>query len=251
VKAVLLERMTWPEAKDAFQKQPVCIVPVGAVEQHGHHLPMNTDSINVYELARRAAEQAGNTIVAPVVNVGVSWNHINFPGTLSLRVRTLMDVLTDVCVCLARHGAERIILLNGHGGNISAVQAAADELREEHGLSVGVVYTPFLVEHGKRVYESTIEWHADEAETSSTLYLNPDSVRMDRAVNEHPKATASKFFTFEEDALAKSVVNYGLPKTETITDSGTVGDAKLATRAKGEVVVQEAIENLVRVLQER
>jgi creatinine amidohydrolase/Fe(II)-dependent formamide hydrolase-like protein len=73
---------------------------------------------------------------------------------------------------------------------------------------------------------------------------------MDRAVNEHPKPAVSAFFTFEEAALAKSKVSYGLPKTETITDSGTVGDAKLATREKGEVVMTEAIENLVRVLQE-
>lgn len=247
---VLLEQMTWPEAKEAFQRRPVCIVPVGAVEQHGYHLPLNTDSINVYELARRAAEAAGNAVVAPVVNVGVSWNHINFPGTLSLRLRTLVDVIKDVSVCLGRHGAARVILLNGHGGNISAVHAAAEELREDHGLIVGVVYTPFLVTHAKRVYESKIEWHADEAETSSTLYLNPTTVRLDRAVNEHPKPAVSAFFKFEEDALAKSIVSYGLPKTETISDSGTVGDAKLATREKGEVVVMEAIENLVRVLRE-
>jgi len=248
--AVVLEEMTWPEARDAFRSRPVCVVPVGAVEQHGHHLPLNTDSINVCELARRAAEQAGNTLVAPVIDVGVSWNHINFPGTLSLRLRTLVDVIKDVSGCLARHGAGRIILLNGHGGNIAAVQAAAEELREEQGLTIGVVYTPLLVERSKRVFESTIEWHADEAETSATLFLNPETVRMDRAVNEHPRPVVSKFFKFEEEALTKSVVSYGLPKTDTISDSGTVGDAKMATLEKGAAVMTEAIENLVHVLRE-
>lgn len=248
---VRLERMTWPEAREALRFGKVAVVPVGSTEQHGYHLPLSTDTMNVYALAQLAAERCGKAIVAPPVPYGTAHNHMNFPGTITLRLDTLKALLFDVAESLIKHGFHRVILLNGHGGNLSAVAAAAEEVREAYPqCRLGVVYTPALSKGTKGVFESHIEWHADESETSVTLALNGEWVHMERAVNEQPKPTTSKFFRFTEDALTNSVVNYGLPKTDTLSDSGTIGDARLATRAKGEVVVAEAVRVLCEVLEE-
>lgn len=126
----LLERMTWPEAKAALERGVAVVIPVGSTEQHGHHLPLSTDTINVYALARLAAERSGQAVVTPPVAFGTAHNHMHFPGTITLQLDTLKALLVDVAASLIHHGFHRLLLLNGHGGNISAVGAAAEQIRE-------------------------------------------------------------------------------------------------------------------------
>ncbi len=242
-----MEKMSWVEIKEAINPAAVCLVPIGATEQHGPHLNVDTDTHNAYEIALRAAERLDNTLVTPAMPFGCSANHINFPGTITLKLETLKKVLKDIVRSLAHHGLRKIILLVGHGGNITAANAAAEEMRQElDDVLIGVVYIAALIKEGYKCLEGDIVWHSDEFETSFSLYLNPGEVDMDKAVDEIP-VSPSELFVFHEDALSKSVASYGLPRTDECTKSGVFGYATLATVEKGRIIAEESIENLIKV----
>ena len=243
-----MEKMSWVEVKEAIKTSNVCLIPIGATEQHGAHLNLDTDTFNVYEVCLRAAERLENTLVTPAIPFGCSANHINFPGTISLRLETLKNVLKDITRSLFHHGIKKIIFVVGHGGNINASNAAAEELRAEmEGVLIGVSYIAALIEEGYKCLEGDIVWHSDEFETSFSLYLNPDEVDMSKAVDEIP-VSPSELFVFHEEAFSKSLVSYGLPMTDQCTKSGVFGYAKLASAEKGKVAAEEVIGNLVKIV---
>jgi creatinine amidohydrolase len=250
MKKIRWEKMTWPELKERIGPSTVCLVPIGAIEQHGPHLNVVTDTANIYEIALRAAQKLDSTLVIPALAFGCSANHINFPGTITLQLNTLKAILKDVVRSLVYHGVKKIVFLNGHGGNITASNAAAEELRMEiKDLRLGVIYVANLIKEGYKCLQSNIIWHSDEFETSMTLYLNPDEVNMCCAVDEIP-ISPSKFFTFHEESLSKSMVSYGLPLTDDCTKSGVFGHATMASTEKGRIIVEEIVENLVKVVRE-
>jgi creatinine amidohydrolase len=245
---VALGRMTWKEVAEAIKGGiRVVVIPVASTEQHGPHLPLLTDTLMVESVAHTAAERAGGVLVAPTIPYGTSDNHIDFPGTVSLRLDTLRALLVDVGRTLAHHGFEVIVILNGHGGNFQAVGAAAYEMRQITGKLVAAINWFAYIKDGYKTMESKYIWHADESETSLMLYLHPEHVRMDRAVNEAPRSIP--FFEFTHDALLSSKVDLGLPRTKAVVESGTFGDARLGTAAKGQACVDEAVDALVKVLQ--
>jgi creatinine amidohydrolase/Fe(II)-dependent formamide hydrolase-like protein len=241
--------MTWPEVAAALASGvETVVVPLGATEQHGHHLVLATDTVNVRELARLAAERSGRALVAPALPFGVSDNHMDFPGTITLHQETLIRLLEDVVASLFQHGFRTAYLLVGHGGDLTAAHAAAERLRQAwRERVVGVIYTPLLYAQSRSLLESSVEWHADEAETSVTLALNPWAVRPELAVDELPASTSHPF-TFRETALVDARVHYGIPRTEELSRSGTIGEPSRASRAKGEAMVAESVETLVRIL---
>jgi creatinine amidohydrolase len=244
---VRLEKMSWVETKDAINANTVCIVPNGATEQHGPHLKLDTDTANAYEVALRAAAKVSNTLVTPPIPFGCSDNHMKFPGTISLKLSTLKEVTKDIVRSLVEHGIRKFILMVGHGGNITATNAAAEELRREiPSVIIGVVYVATLVKEGYKCLETDIVWHSDEWETSFTLYLNPEGVEMDKAIDDIP-VSPSALYVFHEDSLSKSPVNWGLPRTDHCTKSGIFGYATQATVKKGEIIAEEMIENLARI----
>lgn len=242
-----LEKMSWQEIKEAINPETVCIVPNGSTEQHGFHLKVDTDTNNAHEVALRAASRLENTLVTPPIPFGCSGNHMNFSGTISLKMNTLKEVIKDIVHSLVHHGIKKILLMVGHGGNITATNAAAEELRAElKGIVIGVVYIAALVHAGYQCLESDIVWHSDEWETSFTLYLNPDGVEMEKAIDEIPHSP-SDLYVFHEDALSKSPVSWGLPMTDACTKSGIFGYATKATTEKGRIIAEEMIENLAKV----
>jgi len=182
----------------------VVVVPIGAVEQHGLALPVNTDNREVEGVAIAAARRAAvPVLVTPVVPFGVSPHHMMYPaGTITLRVETLLRVLGDICESVIRHGFDRILLLNGHGGNMGIVEAAALELRSRLVCQVQAanwweLARPVFAEVCTGPVTTTIG-HAGEAEASCVLALAPKSVRRDRlklvpGVTDNPaRATAAK-----------------------------------------------------------
>ncbi|MBI4280487.1 MAG: creatininase family protein [Armatimonadetes bacterium] len=246
---VMLGEMTWKEVAEAIEGGArVVVIPVGATEQHGPHLPLLTDTLMVESAARMAAERAGGVLVAPVIPYGTSDNHIDFPGTASLRLDTLRNLLVDVGRTLAGHGFDVIVLLNGHGGNTAAIAAAAHELRQVTNKVIAAVPWYAYIKESHRVMESKISWHADEFETSLMLCMHPERVQMDRAVNEMPRPFP--LFEFTHEALLSARVDLGLPRTRAVVDSGTFGEARLATAEKGRACVEEAIAGLAGVLKE-
>ena len=127
-KGFLLERMTWPQAQEAFKRTSFVVVPIGSTEQHGPHLPLGTDFMVAEELARRVGERA-NVIVTPTLPIGYAQYHAVFPGTLSLSEKTLTRALIEICENLLRYGTTHILFMDGHGGNMTSLRQCGEWLR--------------------------------------------------------------------------------------------------------------------------
>ena len=123
----LLAEMTWEQVEEYLKHDDRLILVIGSTEQHGRHLTFATDAMVPYAIGRRASEATG-VIVAPPLNYGMSLHHLGFPGSLSLRPQTLVQVLLDLLESAAHHGFRRILLLNGHGGNNPSVGVALGDL---------------------------------------------------------------------------------------------------------------------------
>jgi creatinine amidohydrolase len=182
---VLWAERTREEIPAWAQKGTVVIVPIGSIEQHGHHLPLDTDCRTVEYVARRAACLAEElpVLVTPTMPLGISPHHMMYAGTITLRVETAIRFLEDVCTSLTHHGFERILILSGHGGNGDTIGAAALELRFRLQRQIQATCWFSLI---PQVFETLREGppvgigHAGEMETSAILALAPDSVHTDR-----------------------------------------------------------------------
>ena len=129
---MLLQELSWPEGGGGRNERPV-VVPIAAVEQHGRHLPVFTDSMLLGEVVRMAASSLGDRVVwTPLLWLGNSHHHMDFAGTLSAAPRTYLDLLGDLIDNLVSHGFRRIVLLNGHGGNIVPAGQAVFEARQRY-----------------------------------------------------------------------------------------------------------------------
>src|SRR5579884_1344644 len=126
--------MSWLEVRERLPEIGLVLIPVGACEQHGPHAALATDTISADALCREAAARAGNVAVAPAIPWGVSWHHMGFPGTISLRGETLIAVIEDVIASLHAHGFSRFLVVNGHGGNNAAVALAVERVKQRHGI---------------------------------------------------------------------------------------------------------------------
>jgi creatinine amidohydrolase len=175
--------MTWP-AVAALSKDIPVVLPIAALEQHGRHLPVFTDSMLLGEVVRRASERLGDRVLwAPLFWLGNSHHHLDFPGTLSASPRVYLDLLADLLENLIGHGFRRLVLLNGHGGNIVPASQAVFEARQRHRgradlLLLSTTYwsvggPPDLSGHA--FAQDQME-HACEWETSMILRLAPGLV---------------------------------------------------------------------------
>jgi len=174
-------RLKAHELRALAQRRAVVVLPVAATEQHGPHLPTMTDTRIGGEVARRAARKAyarQPTVVAPVVFAGLSGHHMDFGGTLTLDHETFMAVIGCLVRSVVQHGFRKIVLSNSHGGNIRAMQFAADQLAQETGAAI--VATTYAQEAAKTIAplleDQAGVMHAGEAETSMMLALEPDLV---------------------------------------------------------------------------
>src|ERR671930_1778175 len=130
---LLYERLTWPEVRDAAEEELVCLIPVATLEDHGPHLPIDTDLRITTEICRRAAEAAPDEILLlPPIPHGYSPHHMDFPGPITIAWDTFTRYCTDVGTSLARHGFKRMLFLNGHGSNQNLVETAARLVTVDH-----------------------------------------------------------------------------------------------------------------------
>ena len=114
----ILGELTWPQAKVRFSEVDIALLPVGAIEQHGPHLPLDTDAFDADYLARKVGEgcTAPRPIVLPLISYGVSYHHEDFSGTISIGNETLSTLVYDVGMSCARNGITKLVIINGHGG---------------------------------------------------------------------------------------------------------------------------------------
>ncbi|MBI4280324.1 MAG: creatininase family protein [Armatimonadetes bacterium] len=246
---ILIERMTWEEIKHAIAtgKRRV-VVMIGAMEQHGPHLPIGTDTMLGYAIGERLARALGDALVAPVIPVGYSIGHINFPGTISIPEDLLQALIREWCRCLAHHGFTEIILAPSHGGNYRALREVVPSLQEELKGRARIVaftdiepwiafYRDFSIAQGKD--PARVGVHAAQGETSMMLAADPELVHMERAVE-----------GFLGDASARWRNKVPDPM-ETVSPTGILGDARGSTAEFGEAMLRVKIEKMRRECGER
>lgn len=180
--SVWMQDLTWEEVQSYLRRESIVLVPVGSTEQHGPAGCLGVDSYVAITLAEDAAQRSG-VLVTPPVWFGDSTQHSGFPGTITLRTETLVALVRDVCRSLARHGFDRIVLLNGHkGSNLPALATAARGVHEEElpGALLAVADPLHLARSAAPDIKETNEHHSGELELSHVLYRYPDNVRADR-----------------------------------------------------------------------
>jgi creatinine amidohydrolase len=234
---VFLGEMTNPEVEAFLETHHTVIVPTGSTEQHGPHGPLLTDVLIPQEVARRVAPRIG-AVVAPPINYALSYPHVGFTGLVHIRIPTFMALVEDLCVAFSNVGFKRIVFLNGHYDNTYAIAdvkafpvnywdgLTAEDVAEFSGLKNGL--------------------HANAAETSAILAINPDLVDLERANAEFPP--------FPEYTVSMAPVHTAFFFTSPgsvywATRSGTWGDARRSTPELGERYLEAGVRSTLAVLE--
>lgn len=206
-------------------ERPVVLVPVGSIEQHGPHLPLDTDSAIACAVTDAvAASLPGPVQVAPPLVYGSSGEHQGFPGTVSVGTPVLTQVVVELVRSLSTWSGP-VVLVNAHGGNVAALSAAVEQLRHEGRQ---VVWVPCATE--------AVDLHAGYTETSLMLHLRPDSVRLESAERGNCGTLGD---------LMPAMVAGGI---RAVSENGVLGDPAGATAAEGERVLGEIVQDVLRRL---
>ncbi len=233
----------------------VAVLPVAAVEQHGPHLPLSVDATllqGVIDAALALLPAGVPALFLPPQAIGLSTEHLSYPGTLTLSPATLIALWSELGACVARAGVKKLLLFNGHGGNVAAMDIVARELRQRHGLltysaSWFSLPLPDAVQGLFSAQEHRFGIHGGEIETSMMLHLAPQVVHM-----AHARDWRS---TSQDRAEAHAILGNGRSAKmgwaiEDYHPAGAVGNAAAATADKGRAVVQAAGEALAQLLSE-
>jgi len=238
-----LAEMNRPQVEALSRDMPV-VIPIGAFEQHGRHLPLFTDSLLVGEVARRAeALLADSVLLTPVLWLGNSAHHLDFQGTISPAPRTYLDLLNDLVENFLRHGFRRIVLLNGHGGNIVPGQQALFEVRQRHRgrTDLLLLLANYWALGGSSPREQLPELtqpsiqHACQWETSMVLAMRPDLVGPLQGIE--PVDPGNPFLPASRGSV-----------TQDISREGHVGDPASGHARIGETLLQTYVLDVTSLL---
>ena len=233
--------LTWPEAKKSLANVDIALLPVGAIEQHGPHLPTDTDAFDAEYLAEEVASACSppHPLVLPLIPYGVSYHHDDFPGTLSVSNDSLARFVYDVGMSAARNGIKKLIIINGHGGNSATLHFAAQMINRDSRIFTCVDSGETSDADIYKLAETKNDVHAGEIETSTTLAVRPELVKMDKA-----KAFVPSFSSRYLDFTSKYSVGW-YARTARISKSGVFGDPTRASVEKGEAIWEISIRHLV------
>lgn len=237
------ETATFPECRDFLTDYPFAVLPLGATEQHGPHLPQNTDTLIAEALARAVAEKSTGLIL-PAMPIGYSWVWRDYPGSLTFSFDTFRAVIRDIALSLDRNGCKILMLLSTHGANPSPIKYTIRELADGMDMKLLNVFYPNLnsiLSDADSIQWKPMNFHAEEFETSIMLHLHPELVHMEKAVREYPPQSVDyEMSTTPMGALSKS---------------GVFGDPTVSSAEKGQrwfgacvdeitLVWQQAIDNI-------
>jgi creatinine amidohydrolase len=247
-----LPYLTWTDIRDLPDKENTVILqPVGAIEQHGPHLPVAVDaaiSTGVLGAALKRVPREIPCYCLPPLYYGKSNEHIRFPGTITLSAETLLRVVGEVADSVYRMGFRKLALVNAHGGQPQVMEIAARDAHERHpDLSVFPLFiwrVPNPRQHLLSAREREFGIHAGTAETSVMLKLLPEQVHKDRLVSEYPKGLPEKGMISMEGALPFAWL------TNDLTESGTLGDATAASEAIGAELLESLAEGWAKLIGE-
>jgi creatinine amidohydrolase len=241
--SVMWKFLTAADLRSKAQAGAIVVLPVASMEQHGPHLPVGVDTILTEAVCRAAAEAiAADTpvVVAPTLWCGMAEHHMAFGGTFTFDIPTYRAVLLCFLKSIERHGFGRVLIVNGHGGNIAALAACLPDIARETALKVRV--TTYF-DQAKAAMAEVLEdqdgvHHACEAETSLMMVVAPDTVRHEKLPEAHgpahssgPPAGIARYRSFRD-----------------VTSSGVIGDARRATAHKGERLMSALRDGMAAVL---
>lgn len=234
---------SWKEIEALDRDGTLLIIPTGAIEQHGPHLPVDTDIFNANAIALALAEKvsAPRTLVLPKIWWGTSPHHLGFPGTLSLRNDTFFQIIRDLIASLKPHGFYRFLIINGHGGNAGIITATISQLSEDLGISIPAYsYWQSIRDTLVKIGDSPIGGmgHACEMETSLALHLRPESVDLAALRSDIPdEKTPWSCIDFRQGGFL------GIPlDLKRDSREGVIGDPTSANAGKGKTIFDAAIE---------
>lgn len=228
MKRIFIPEMTWTEVRDLLPKTQVGIIPTGSTEQHGPHLPLQSDITFCLYLCKKAAvDTYPLALVSPPVAIGLSKHHMKFAGTLSLTPETFINVIYEIAASLQHHGITKVAIINGHGGNQNAIKIAAKTIYDRLNMAAASLsYWDLLpTEVAQKVVETPVPGHSCEFETSLSYVIQPELIRNNAIVDsDHIKLNRY------QKLMAKSsieICSTGVPR----------GDPRLASREKGEQLI--------------
>jgi creatinine amidohydrolase len=235
-----LERLNDEAARALIAKRPVVLLPIGAVEAHGEHLPAGTDNILARRLAAALVERiAGRTpaLLLPVLPFGQVWSLADQPGSFSISNATVTRTVVEIGAAMRGKGLASLAVINAHFGNMPALRDAQRALKED-GVATALMFYPGAAEPTGRVRERPAAhpayMHACEIETSYMLHLAPESVRMDKAIANYPDFPAD----FGELAYRWSE----------FSASPVLGDARAASAEKGRIILDAVLDRMAEIV---
>lgn len=254
----VIQEMTSPEVREAMKETGIVIVHVGSMEQHGPHLPIKTDTTIGFEVSRRAAakfyQKTGRRVlVAPSIPFGMSLHHMAYPGTISLQPETLVTVMTEVCLGLARQGFRKILITSSHGGNMMWTDMAARKIFDQTDAKVlllKTVWTKNKDDDWTKYLKSGMKGsgHAGETETSIMMALGAP-VRLDVMPREPTKwrTPLPDFWAHGEEPKISGLSTMGTYNVEDVCD-GYMGDPTHASAETGEKILENWSNNILELL---
>ena len=227
--------VSWVEAQAILKDVDTVILPVGSTEQHGPHCPLGTDHITAEAVAVTIGDRVGLPVL-PIVAVGVSSHHRQFPGTLWAPPAVFRDYVKAIILSAASHGPRKFLIVNGHGGNTASLKEVAEDMRSDENIFIAVA----------NAFPAKLDGHAGEDETSVMLHLRPELVKMKKAVD-----------TKQNEALAGirmkaqkvGPADFGwdtidLSPTGVFGAAGKTIEATKATASHGEEIVKAHVDEL-------
>lgn len=241
-----LGKLSWPEISAIINRDnSLLVIPVGATEQHGLHLPVETDSRIVSEIVKSSVESLPeqiNVLYTPTIWFGYSEHHQGFPGLMSLKGDTIIRIISDLCSRAHKEGFRKILLINGHGGNVVFLSAACRVLYDDFGLKVGLItywdlISDIIAEH-RDSPPGGIN-HACELETSLMQYIEADLVKADKI-----KDNVMKKGKYNRADLLEAGILFTGGSFKEISETGVVGMPSVASPNKGEVFFNATVKRI-------
>jgi creatinine amidohydrolase len=244
--------LTWTEIQAMPDKENVVIIqPVGAIEQHGPHLPIIVDSAIAVAVLGKALSKLEPAIPAyalPPLYYGKSNEHWHFPGTITLSAQTMLTVLTEMADSIYRSGFRKLVLMNAHGGQPQVMEIMARDVHQKYeDFLIFPLFTWRVPHIAKQLLTpKEMQWgiHAGDAETSLLLSILPDQVKMEKAVAEYPQGLPQDSLLSIEGKLPFAWL------TRELSQSGVIGDATVATKEKGDRLLESLSDGWVQVIQD-
>jgi creatinine amidohydrolase/Fe(II)-dependent formamide hydrolase-like protein len=239
-----LGEFTWPQALRRHAETDVALIPIGSLEQHGPHLPLDVDTWEAAHLAEEVARACSEPrpLVLPAVPYGVSYHHDHFAGTVSIDPETLARLVYEIGMSVARNGVRKLVIVNGHGGNVPALHLAAQRLDRDARVFVAVDSGETSEREVATRFGTPQDLHAGEVETSTTLATRPHLVDMVRRRAEAPPISHRHL-----DLTSSHAVPW-FHRSARVSGSGVLGDPTRASADKGRQIWEIRVRGLVRLV---